>query len=103
MKDRTFSPDPLACLGAHLSARRLDVDLTARGLRVTNPDGAGCCAEANAAADVITCRPRPDDGGREWFWTSWNEPIAEADRIVEATTFVLGYLARGRETDGTER
>ncbi|WP_143220762.1 hypothetical protein [Actinomadura sp. CNU-125] len=100
MADRTFQPDPLAVLGAHLGARRLDVELTAHGLRVSNPGVGGCCDDASVLGDVITCRPRPDDGGRHWFWTSCNEPIAEADRIVEATTFVLAYLAR---RDGTER
>ncbi|MFV2172630.1 hypothetical protein ACFHW2_13760 [Actinomadura sp. LOL_016] len=67
------------------------------------PGIGGCCDDASVPADVITCRPRPEDGGRRWFWTSWNEPIAEADRIVEATTFVLGYLAARGETGGAAR
>ncbi|MBE1533105.1 hypothetical protein [Actinomadura algeriensis] len=82
-----------------MGARRLEVELTARGLRVANPDAPRCCEAAPLPSDLITCRFRPDDGGRAWFYTSWNEPIAEADRIVEATTFILGYLAgRGAES-----
>ncbi|MFV2173046.1 hypothetical protein ACFHW2_24825 [Actinomadura sp. LOL_016] len=98
MANRTIPHDPLAALGAYLGARRLEVELTARGLRVANPDASGCCDDASVPSDLITCRPRRDDGGRLWFWTSWNEPIAEADRVVEATTFVLGYLAERGET-----
>ena len=93
--NRTTPDAPLAALGAYLGARRLEVELTARGLRVANPDAPRCCADASAPSDLVTCRPRPDDAGRAWFYTSWNEPIAEADRIVEATTFILGYLAGG--------
>ncbi|MFD0899508.1 hypothetical protein [Actinomadura sediminis] len=103
MADGTYATNPLAALGAHLSARRLEVELTAAGLRVADPQAAGCCDAALVPADVITCRPRPDDGDRRWFFTSWNEPISEADRIVDATTFVLGYLAARGETGGAGR
>ncbi|WP_125615451.1 hypothetical protein [Actinomadura sp. WAC 06369] len=96
MANSTVPHDPLAALGAYLGARRLEVELTARGLRVRNPDGRGCCDEAPVPSVLITCRPRPDDSGRLWYWTSWNEPIAEAERVVDATVLVLGRLA-GRE------
>ncbi|MGI5324780.1 hypothetical protein [Actinomadura nitritigenes] len=56
MANRTISGDPLAALAAHLSAHRLAVELTSRGLRVANPDVAGCCAEVGRASDLITCR-----------------------------------------------
>ncbi|QKG23551.1 hypothetical protein [Actinomadura verrucosospora] len=93
MANRTISGDPLAALAAHLSAHRLTVELTSRGLRVANPDAPGCCAEVGRASDLITCRARPEDFGAAWFWTSWGEPIARADRLTDAAVFVRGYLA----------
>jgi hypothetical protein len=62
---------------------------------VTDPHAAGCCAEVAHPADTITCRARPEDGGRMWFWTSWGEPIAEADRITDASVVILRNLAGG--------
>jgi hypothetical protein len=93
MADRTTSQGRLAALGAHLGARGFTVDLTAKGLRVTNPHAARCCAEVAHPADTITCRARREDDGRMWFWTSWGEPIAEADRITDASVVILGNLA----------
>jgi hypothetical protein len=83
----------LAALGAHLSSRGFKVDLTARGLSVRNPNVPGCCDEVAHASDTIACRPRLDDGGRLWFFTSWNAPIAEADRITDATMAIKANLA----------
>ncbi|GAA4060197.1 hypothetical protein [Actinomadura miaoliensis] len=88
---------PLAALGARLSARRLPVDYTARGLRVKNPRVPGCCAEVAHPCDTIRCRRRADDGGTPWYFTSWHEPIAPADAPDDAAMYVLGYLARGPE------
>jgi hypothetical protein len=51
----------------------------------------------------ITCRPRPEDGGVSWFFTSWREPIAPSDQITDAALFVLGYLNRRPEERGAER
>lgn len=93
MADRTTSESRLAALGAHLGARGLIVNLTARGLYVQNPEVSGCCDAAKHPADTITCRPRPDDGGRMWFFTSWGAPIAEADRITEAALAVRSNLS----------
>lgn len=93
MTDATSQTDPLALLGAHLGAHGFKVELTVRGLKVTNPQVAGCCDEVPHVADTITCRPRRDDGGRIWFFTSWREPIAEADRVVEAKMVILRRLA----------
>ncbi|MBO2464694.1 hypothetical protein J4709_44710 [Actinomadura sp. LCR2-06] len=76
-----------------MSAHRLAVELTSRGLRVTNPDVPGCCDESGSASDLITCRARGEDFGNAWFWTSWGEPIARADRIVDAAVVVRGYLS----------
>jgi hypothetical protein len=87
------APDPLAALGAHLGASGFMVELTACGLKVTNPRTAGCCEEVARASDTIVCRRRAEDGGTLWFFTSSNEPVAPAERIVDAKVFILGYLA----------
>lgn len=91
--DRRISQDRLAALAAHLSAHKLVVELTDRGLVVRNPEVAGCCPEVPLATDTITCRPRSDDGGIWWFFTSWGTPIAPADRVTDATVTVKGYLS----------
>jgi hypothetical protein len=91
--NRTISGDPLAALAAHLSAHRLTVELTSRGLRVVNPDVPGCCDESRSASDLITCRARGEDFGTAWFWTSWGEPIARAECITDAAVFIRGYLS----------
>ncbi|MCP9953145.1 hypothetical protein [Actinomadura madurae] len=77
----------LAALAAHLSARKLDVGLDSGGLRVRKPQAKG------NAEDTISCRVRPEDGGRLWYFTSGGEPIAPADRVTDAAVFVLGHLA----------
>jgi hypothetical protein len=92
MADRKSITDPLARLAAFLGGQGLKAEPTERGLRVVNPEIAGCCSAH--AADTITCRPRPEDGGRLWYWTSWGEPIAEADHIVDAALIIRGNLAR---------
>ena len=102
MDDPRGGYDPLAALGAHLSARRLKVDLTANGLKVENPQVRGCCAEVRNASDTITCRRRPEDFDRVWFFTSWQEPIAPADEIADAALYVLGYLNRHQDAAGAE-
>jgi hypothetical protein len=69
------------------------VNLTAHGLHVQNPEVPGCCDAAEHPADTITCRTRPDDGGRMWFHSSWGAPIAEADRITDAALAVRSVLS----------
>ncbi|GAA2398279.1 hypothetical protein GCM10010191_01240 [Actinomadura vinacea] len=90
-------PNPLARLGAHLGAHGFAVDLTDRGLTVSNPEVAGCCPEVARTSDTITCRSRREDGGRLWFWSSWGQPLAEADHITDALIAVKINLA-GRDT-----
>src|SRR5262245_46996284 len=85
--------NPLAALGAYLGAHGLAVELTARGLKVTNKQVSGCCDEVSYASDTITCRKRTDDGGRLWFWNSSGKPIAEADRIVDAALIIRSDLS----------
>ncbi|XVQ10402.1 hypothetical protein ACQP1W_49170 [Spirillospora sp. CA-255316] len=92
MADGRSITDPLARLAAFLGGQGLKTEVTERGLKVVNPEITGCCS-ANAA-DMVTCRPRPEDFGRLWFWTSWGEPIAEAGHIVDAALIIRGNLAR---------
>ncbi|MEU6750086.1 hypothetical protein ABZ914_28060 [Spirillospora sp. NPDC046719] len=66
MANRTISGDPLAALAAH---------------------------QVKRASDLVTCRARSEDFGNAWFWTSWGEPIARADRVTDAAVVIRGYLA----------
>jgi hypothetical protein len=80
----------LAALGAHLAARKFDVQLDSGGLRVTSPQVKECCGRRES--DTISCRVRDEDGGRLWYFTASGEPIAPADRVTDAAVFVLGHL-----------
>ncbi|TDD60234.1 hypothetical protein E1298_46165 [Actinomadura rubrisoli] len=82
----------LAALQSRLETYRLEMILQASSLIVINPRGTGCTARYTRLADTITCCPRQDDGGRLWFFTSWNDPIAEAERVVDAAVAIAGYL-----------
>ncbi|GAA4059327.1 hypothetical protein [Actinomadura miaoliensis] len=94
MHERRAETDPLGLLAMQLSAGDLLVKPTARGLRVTEPQVDGCRAEGAAAGVVVTCRPRLEDGGALWFYTSRQEPIAPADNVTDAVVAIRGYLAR---------
>ncbi|GAA2446621.1 hypothetical protein GCM10010191_74630 [Actinomadura vinacea] len=85
--------NPLAALGAYMGAHGLAVDLTARGLKVTNLQVSGCCDEVSHAADMITCRKRSDDGGRQWFFSSSGKPITEVERVANAALIIRGNLS----------
>ncbi|MFI0354578.1 hypothetical protein [Actinomadura sp. 9N407] len=88
MADRRTETDPLAVLDAFLSACGFTTERRASGLRVVNPQVMGCCS---LVADTIGCRARDEDQ-RVWFWTSWGEPIAPADRISDAALAVMAYM-----------
>jgi len=68
--------------------------MTADGLRVVNKDVPGCCDGSRHASDTVSCRPRQDDGGTPWFFTSWGEPIASANQVEDAGMYVHAYLSR---------
>ena len=91
----TEADSHLSALAVCLKAHGFDVELTTRGLVVSNPEADACCPDAGRRhlADTITCRPYEADGGRAWFFTSWQQPIAEADRITDALIAIKGYLA----------
>ena len=90
MDDGTAPLARLAALGAHLAARKFDVQLGSRGLLVTSPQVKGCCGRRES--ETISCRVRNEDGGRLWYFTASGEPIASADRVTDAAVFVLGHL-----------
>lgn len=98
MDDRTAREARLAALGAHLAARRFDVELTEWGLQVTNPPVPERRASVVMAGDVITCSRRRGDGSW-WYFTSWREPIAPADQVADAAAYILGYLTRRPGTE----
>ncbi|MFI0448369.1 hypothetical protein [Actinomadura sp. 6N118] len=75
----------LAALGSRLTAVGLAVEAGPGGLIVRNLD-------TPSLADTIKCRRRPDDGDRFWFFTSWNEAIAQVEELDEAVLTVVGYL-----------
>ncbi|WP_131735970.1 hypothetical protein [Actinomadura roseirufa] len=97
MAESTTPEGRLAALAAHLGARKLTVELTPNGLLVTNQNAPGCCPETRHPRDLITCRKRPEDDGTLWLFTSWGEPIAPADQIIDAAVFILGYLGQRTE------
>ncbi|WP_433227941.1 hypothetical protein [Actinomadura formosensis] len=80
----------LAALGTHLSARGYRIDFLGTRLKVSNVHDSECCAQR--LSDTVTCRARQDDGGRWWYFTSWGEPIAPADRVTDAAVSIQGYL-----------
>ncbi|MBE1537072.1 hypothetical protein [Actinomadura algeriensis] len=102
MTDRAIPEQCLTALAAHLSARRLKVELTACGLRVDNPEVPGCCPEASPATVTLTCRTRLDDESRLWFFGPSHEPVAEAEQSMNAVTWVLGRLALREECQDTK-
>ncbi|MEU6037297.1 hypothetical protein ABZ801_18010 [Actinomadura sp. NPDC047616] len=94
-----YEYDPLFALGAQLGADGLTINYAADGIFVMDDTVPG-------ATDKITCRARPDDGGRMWFWTGRGKPIAEADpdHLADAVLEVQAHLNRctGKAT-GAER
>lgn len=80
-------------LERRLEAYELVTRLTDDGaLVVRNVARSGCCDLVSHLSDRICVRRRTDDGGRPWFFTSWGEPIAEAERVVDASVRIAGYL-----------
>lgn len=73
----------------------LDLKLKPHGLVVSNPASAGCCGDNEELSDTITCKRRPEDGHRLWFFTSWGEPIAEADHTYDAAGIIASRLRAG--------
>ncbi|MFA1544797.1 hypothetical protein [Actinomadura chokoriensis] len=84
----------LQVLGMHLRAHRFTIHHVAGGLVVRNmtPTARSRYGAGEVPSDTITCRPREEDGGRYWYYTSWQQSIAEAERITDALVMIKGYL-----------
>ena len=55
-----------------------------------------------ARTDEVSCRPRPDDGGRLWFFDGDGNPIAEADHLTDTVVHLGGTLRRNPRPDRTD-
>ncbi|GAA3981206.1 hypothetical protein GCM10023085_74430 [Actinomadura viridis] len=86
----------LAALGLCLQAYGFTVEHVAGGLVVRNPSAPRRRFDQPVVGDTIRCLPRADDGGRYWFFTSWRQPIAEAERVADAWAVIGGYLGTPR-------
>lgn len=96
MTDRTAGYHArLARLGSHLKEDGFHVEVTSEGVVVRNPDVPGCCPGVPMAADTITCRARPEEGGAPWFFTNWGHPIASADEVIAAAAEIRKTLSGG--------
>ncbi|WP_412515927.1 hypothetical protein K8Z49_31505 [Actinomadura madurae] len=84
----------LETLGMHLRAQGFTVEYVAGGLVVRNETSTArsVCGARGGSGDTITCRPHDGDEGRYWYYTSWRQPIAEAERITDALVMIKGYL-----------
>jgi hypothetical protein len=89
----------LAALSVRLEACGLHTELTASGLRVTNPNVPGCCQEVEHPSDLIKCHSR-QGYATPWFWTSWRDPLAPAHRLDDALVRVRAYLVRAEDRHG---
>ena len=78
----------LSVLARRMGVRRYSVDIGAPVVTVATPAGV-----SPPRAVRVTCEPRPTDEGREWFWTHWGDPIAEAADITGAEVKLVGLLA----------
>ncbi|TMR42112.1 hypothetical protein [Actinomadura geliboluensis] len=84
----------LKALGMHLMAHSFTVQYVAGGLVVRNltSTARSVCGARGVSGDTITCRPHERDEGRYWFFTSWQQPIAESERITDALVMIKSYL-----------
>lgn len=80
MDDRS-GPERLARLAAFLGGHKFRTELSEDCLTVFSDVG----------FLTIRCRPREDDGDRWWFFDDI-APLAETDRLVDATVALKGHL-----------
>ncbi|MGI5415741.1 hypothetical protein [Actinomadura luteofluorescens] len=78
----------LAALARRMGVRGYKVDIGVHEVTVATADG------GTPRAVRITCEPRPKDDDRDWFWTHWGDPLAQADDITGAEVALVGLLAR---------
>lgn len=78
----------LGALARGMGVRKYKVDVAPPEVTVTTP------ADVSPPRAVrVTCEPRAKDGGADWFWTHWGDPIAPADNITGAEVALVGLLA----------
>lgn len=84
----------LKALCMHLKAHGFSIGYVAGGLVVRNMTSTArsVCGAQGVSGDTITCRPHDGDEGRFWFFTSWQQPIAESERITDALVMIKSYL-----------
>jgi hypothetical protein len=87
----TYSHARLVELGKELDDHGYVTRMVAGGLVVRNP-GLPRGHHRELGGDTIACRPNRGDWNHYWFFTSWRQPIAEAERIPDALTVIKGYL-----------
>ncbi|WP_242884432.1 hypothetical protein [Actinomadura litoris] len=87
----SHSHERLVALGEQLKDRGYVTRMVAGGLVVRNPD-LPSGHHRQLGADTIACRPYRADWNHYWFFTSWQQPIAEAERIPQALTVIKDYL-----------
>jgi hypothetical protein len=78
----------LGALARRMGVRGYRVDIGAPEITVTTAGG------GTPRAVRITCEPRPKDDDRDWFWTHWGDPLAQADDITGAEVAIVGLPAR---------
>ncbi|MEV4004423.1 hypothetical protein [Actinomadura sp. NPDC049753] len=77
----------LSALARRMGVRGYAVDIGAPEITVTTAVGV-----SPPRAVRITCEPRPTDEDRDWFWTHWGDPLAEAGDITGAEVALVGLL-----------
>ena len=78
------TPPELARFAQWLRGQQFKTELNGDRLTVITPGG--------ELAVVVRCDPRPEDGGRRWFFDD-AYPLAEADQIVNAAMALKGRFA----------
>lgn len=69
------------------------IDESGSTLLVLAPNASG----PRAAIDVV-CKPRQEDGGNLWYWTSYGKPLANGEDVVGAAVALVGILESARFT-----
>ncbi|TDD79967.1 hypothetical protein [Actinomadura rubrisoli] len=87
----------LYALGNALDRRGFTTSVGARAVTVTRP------GDASLRTQTITCKPRPIDGDRLWFFDALGEPIAQADQIIDAAVIIAADLASRDVATGDEQ
>ncbi|TDD62275.1 hypothetical protein [Actinomadura rubrisoli] len=77
----------LYALGNALDRRGFTTSVGARAVTVARR------GDVSLRTQTITCKPRPIDGDRLWFFDALGEPIAQADHVIDAAVIIAADLA----------